>query len=55
MPDPRRLTAKYPGWCRGCGAAIEEGDTIWWDGQDSDGARTWHEDCLPNGELGPDE
>lgn len=30
MSPSRRITAKYPGFCR-CGAEIEEGDEVAWD------------------------
>lgn len=32
MTQPRRLTAKFAGTCRGCGRTIEPGDAIAWYG-----------------------
>ena len=61
MPDdrsdaqPKLIVAQYKGYCRGCGAQFFEGDKIYYDGTDNDGARTWEEDCLPNGQLEPGE
>lgn len=26
----RKMRAKYPGTCRGCGGAVRPGDLIWW-------------------------
>jgi hypothetical protein len=25
-----QVKSKYEAWCKGCGVAIEEGDTVWW-------------------------
>lgn len=50
-----RIWAKYDGTCRGCGGGIGAGERIWYDGNDNDGARIWHEDCLTDGRLEPEE
>lgn len=39
------FTAKYDGWCSGCGDRIYEGDEVTYEGQ-----RVVHEDCGPDAE-----
>ncbi len=54
-PIAARIWAKYPGTCRSCGRVIGQGERIYYDGKDNDGPRTWHEDCLPDGHLEPED
>ena len=51
----RLIWAKYSGICRTCGNVIGEGEHIYYDGKDDDGVRVWHEDCLADGRLGPED
>ena len=42
----RKITARYPGTCRGCGGAIKAGARIGYGGR----GVTYHDGCTPSGD-----
>ena len=49
------IELQYKATCRNCGRSIEAGEDAWYDGTDNDGSRIWCRECLPDGELEPDQ
>ena len=44
---PRHMPSKYGGWCKGCKAAIDEGDDIVWTPSNGVYPGAYHPDCYP--------